>query len=513
MNLLKRTSTITIFLIIILILKSALSILLRTLIVSHFGAGTETDAYFAAFSIPQQLSDFFIGGILFAAIIPVFQKRRVEVGNEISALEMAGFINISSFILILSSILYLIFTPYIIRIIFSGFEIQKQKLTITYARLFSPLIFLFGLSLIYSSLYHSFRNFFIPALSTLMYPLCSIISLYFLSSTLGIERLVYGNLMGSMLGITILVVFINKKVPLKWFFQYRTPLISSIFNISLPVLIENLFLKLAIFIRNRIISILPINGALTMIELNLFIIHSIGAFISGPITTAIFPLLGEQEAQKTRNDLIASFQKTFSIIFLFAVPSNVFIFLGAESLVKILFGHGKFSEFECETTARLIIITSFVILPNSIQSLVGRMFFILQYTKIPAIISSILVMVGAIICYFAAIRYGIYGFMIAATIGTSIGCLCNFILLIRKLHLSLNYHFFSPLIKSIFAGLLMAGVLFSIEAIYKFKAQSELIYLIIMAITGTLAYFIFCIILKHEDLKYLMEIPFKKINK
>ena len=76
---LKRASHASILLVCFMVLKSVLGLLLKRSIAGAFGAGMETDAYFAAFTIPQQLDDFVVGGIIFKMVILVFQQRRKDV--------------------------------------------------------------------------------------------------------------------------------------------------------------------------------------------------------------------------------------------------------------------------------------------------------------------------------------------------------------------------------------------------------------------------------------------------
>ena len=70
---LRKVSHASIFLLSFSVVKSIISLIVKSSIAGFFGAGMETDAYFAAFTVPQQIGDFLVGGILFLVIIPVFQ--------------------------------------------------------------------------------------------------------------------------------------------------------------------------------------------------------------------------------------------------------------------------------------------------------------------------------------------------------------------------------------------------------------------------------------------------------
>lgn len=512
MSRLKRVSHVSIFLLIVLVVKSLLSILLRTLIASRFGAGTETDAYYAAFSIPQQLSDFFIGGILFAAIIPVFQKRREEAGEKEASKEISALINLSLATFLLFSVAYFIMTPVIVRAVFSGFDSEKQELTIKYSRLFTPIILLFGLSLIYSSIYHSLRDFLVPSFSALVYPASSVVSILIMPSSSSMKWLIYGNLVGASAGMAILIIFINKRVPWRFSWSRKNPLINSTVNLSWPVLLENLFLKAAYLVRNWIISILPLNGALTFIEFSLFMVHSVSVFIAGPISTAIFPLFGEQEAQNKKGELLHSFQKALKLIFFLVLPIKIIILMEANSIVKLLFGYGKFTDAECAITRNLLIISSFVIVANSIQSISGRMFFVLHYTKIPSLVSSVLLIPGVIVCYFSAKFFGIYGFMIAAVAGTCVSTASNFVILTIKLRNVFDRKFLRSLFKSTSSGILMALFLLFMKLILAQIPMPLVATFTIISASGIGVYLASSHILQIDELNVVYYIFRKKIS-
>ncbi len=500
---LKRVSHASIFLLFIFIAKSALSLLLRSLIASNFGAGTETDAYYAAFTIPQQLSDFFIGGILFAAIIPVFQKRREESGEEEASKDISALLNAGFVVLLAITAAFYFSVPWLTKLVFSGFNDEKLAITIRYSRIFSPAILLFGFALIYTSLYHAFRDFFVPSIAALTFPASSILSIFCLPSSWGIERLIYGNLAGSLIGLLLMMAFIRKRISWKWCWNIRNPLIMATMLISWPVLLENVFLKLIPFIKNKIASELPLNGAITMIELAFFVVSSTVIFISGPISTAIFPFMGKQQAEKRESELFATFIKSLCVILLFAIPLNVILFTESYEIVRILFGRGKFSDEDCLITSRLIMIISLIIIPSSFQSISGRMFFILQDTRLRSFVSIALIVLGTPSYFIMADLLGIYGLMGACAGMAILGGSADFLLIKRKFRGYSTTSFYVFLIKSLTAALAMGILVCAVKAILLRHACGTLLTFSVSSFLGICGYAGFCFLLKVDEFNYL----------
>lgn len=511
---LKRISHVSVFLLFIFVAKSVLSLFLRTSIASNFGAGTETDAYYAAFTIPQHLSDFFIGGILFAAIIPVFQKRREEAGDEEASKDISALLNISFVVLFAITVIFYISVPWLTRLVFSGFKDEKLEMTIKFSRIFSPAILLFGFSLIYTSLYHAFRDFAVPSFSALIFPVSSLISIWLLPSSWGIERLIYGNLVGSFAGLLLLFFFIRKRISYKWNWDVKNPLIMATLLISWPVLLENIFLKIIPFIRNNIASELPFNGAITLIELTLFIIGSTVIFISGPISTAIFPFMGQQQAEKKNSELFSTFIKSVNIIFLFAAPLNVILLTQSDEIVKVLFGYGKFSDSDCLITSRLIMITSFIILPSCLQSVSGRMFFIIQQTKLVSFTSIGLILISWPLYFFLASLYGIYGLLSAATLIVIFAVTINLTILRFKFKENSFKPFYSSFLKITISGIVMATVITVLKLAFSNYLPFIILKFCLFSFAGVCSYGLFCYLLKLEEFKYFIDkLSFLRIKK
>jgi putative peptidoglycan lipid II flippase len=109
-----------------------------------FGAGFATDAFIAAFRIPNLLRDLFAEGALSSAFIPVFTDHLTNQGRE-KAWELANLVlNLLLVALCVIVILGIVFSPYIVQLIAPGFGDQagKQELTTRLSRIMFPFLLL-----------------------------------------------------------------------------------------------------------------------------------------------------------------------------------------------------------------------------------------------------------------------------------------------------------------------------------------------------------------------------------
>jgi len=502
---LKRISHVSIFLLFIYVAKSILAVALRTSMTACFGAGMETDAYFAAFTVPQLLSDFFIGGVLFAVIIPVLQKRKAEIGDIEASKEISGLLNITLISLVGLTLLYCILVPFITRLIFSGFKGHKLELTIRLSLIFSPAIILMGLSLVYTSLYQSFREFFIPSIAALIFPISSLLSIWCLPESWGIERLIYGNLIGSMLGLLIMIILINKRIKWQWNWDFSNPMIKSVFLLSWPVLLEGVFSRIVPIIHKSIASRLSESNAVTLIVLSLFIIDSITGFISGPISAAVYPLMGQQNIENDEKTVFQTCFKSLNVTFFLTVPFNILLFTESREIVQILFGYGKFTQNDCFITANLIMISSFVVLPGSFLSIAGRIFFIFHDTKAISFWIILVVCIFIPIFYVAAYLGGLYGLMISSVVCILTGDVGTCVIL-RLKHRNISFR--EPMVyfsKIIACGLAMGAVIILLNLFLNNLSLSILIRFTVASLAGASIYYMACRALKIDELNYIIK--------
>lgn len=412
----RRASHVSILLLVFSALKSVLSLLVKSSMAKFFGAGTISDAYFAAFTIPQQIGDFLVGGILFLVIIPIFQERKVDVGDKAAEDDISGLLKLSSLCLFIITVVYFLGIPLILPVLFSGFNQETLDLTISLSRWLSPSILLMGLSLIYISFYHAHRIFTIPALAVLFFPLISLLSLWGLPESWGIQRLVYGNLIGSFLGLITLILLIRKKINWQlsnW--NIWNPTTKKTFMLAWPVLLSVIIGRIVPLTQQNVASKLSFAGAISLLEYSLFIVNFASMAVLSPISTAIFPHMGEQKASSDIKTVLATYTRGLSVIIFLTVPIVMLFSLEASNILKVVFKRGLFSNEEVEICAILLSIFSIMILFQCIGQITSIMFFIFQDTKVISLISSGIYLLTVPLYVLLAGLLGIYGIAMVFT--------------------------------------------------------------------------------------------------
>src|ERR1700691_5635324 len=165
-----------------------------------FGAGPQTDAYVAAFTLPDWLNYIVAGGAASITFISIYtrflaEKREAEAQKTFSIV-----ITVMSTVMIAGTIFTEIFAPQFVRWMFHGFSPAQVALTVHLTRILLPAQISFYVGGVVSAVLLSHRLFLFPAFGPLLYNVFIILGGALGRRHFGIASLAYGALAGSIAG-------------------------------------------------------------------------------------------------------------------------------------------------------------------------------------------------------------------------------------------------------------------------------------------------------------------------
>jgi putative peptidoglycan lipid II flippase len=165
-----------------------------------FGAGLQTDAYVAAFTLPDWLNYLVAGGTASITFISIFTRFESEGRGEEA--NRAFNIVITVMIAVLGALIVIaeIFTPQAERLMFPHFEPDQLAQCVYLTRILLPAQIFFYVGGIVSAVLLSRRMFLFPALGPLLYNVFIILGGVTLSWKFGIASLAWGAVAGGFLG-------------------------------------------------------------------------------------------------------------------------------------------------------------------------------------------------------------------------------------------------------------------------------------------------------------------------
>jgi putative peptidoglycan lipid II flippase len=214
--------------------------LIRTRYINKiFGATPETDAYNAAFQLPDMLNYFLVGGVASITLVTLLNRRR-ETGDEAGA-DRALLIVLNAMMLVLGGAIVLaeIFTPLYTKIAFPHFAPETAALCTQLTRVMLPAQFFFFVGGVLNARLLVRKIFVYQAITPLIYNLGIIFGAVFLSSRFGIYSLAIGVMAGVIVGPGALTLYGVLRSGLRY---------EPIFNLRHPVFLEWLRLTFPLMI-------------------------------------------------------------------------------------------------------------------------------------------------------------------------------------------------------------------------------------------------------------------------
>ncbi len=354
-----------------------------------YGAGTVSDSFIVAFTVPSMALSL-VGGSVSLAFIPIY--TRLTQGKE-------RFINN---IMTCVALIGLVFS-----IVFS---VVPQGLTYLFASQFDPERFLLTSRLLQAMVWSAIPLLWIGLLQGYLqiqnaFFISAIV--YFPSNAVVIASIIIGNAMktplllgyGAVAGhvLAMLILLLAAK---KYGYTYR-----PLFNIHAPelrdlfLLVIPVFLSAAIGELNQIIdrnfASSLLSGSVSSLNYANKLANVIIALLGGSVMTVLFPNLSElaaaHDTERIRRYISTCIEKLLPIL----LPAALGMALLAEPVIRLLFEHGSFTPADTLRTAECLEIYAFLIITSAVNGILIRVFFALSDTKTPAVISGISVAVNA----------------------------------------------------------------------------------------------------------------------
>ena len=165
-----------------------------------FGAGQQTDAYVAAFTIPDFLNYILAGGTTGITFIAIYTRYLANNEEERADRTFSAIVTIMAAVLMVGIVVAEIFAPQITRTIFPHFTADQNALCVYLTRILLPAQLFFYVGGIMSAVLASHRMFLVPSLGPIIYNFGIIFGGLLLSHHFGIASLAMGAVAGSFFG-------------------------------------------------------------------------------------------------------------------------------------------------------------------------------------------------------------------------------------------------------------------------------------------------------------------------
>ncbi len=332
---------------------------LRDMVIARaFGAGMEADAYFVAFRIPNILRRLVGEGALTVAFIPVFLEEHQRSEEQAWKLANAVF-TLLSVILIVLSIVGVLFTPYIVKLIAPGFDSIPQKfdLTVQLTRITFPYILFISLAALAMGILNSKQHFLSPALAPVMLNISLIGAVFFLCPYL--QQPVIGLAIGVLVGGLAQFLFQVPSLLCHGFryrisFDYNNPAVRKIGVLLLPAFFGLAVNQISVFVSTLLASYLQ-EGSVSYLYYSYRIMEFPLGIFGMAVATAVLPTMSAQSAKEEFDQLAETLSFALRLVLFITIPSMVGLIVLRVPIVALLFERGKFTAADTQATAQALL--------------------------------------------------------------------------------------------------------------------------------------------------------------
>lgn len=381
-----------------------------------FGQNYVTDAYRAAFSIPDFIYMLLVGGALSAALIPVFSTY-ISNGREAEAWKSVSvvFNYIVLLLLILITAAY-IFTAPLIRLLAPGLPPDYAALAINLTHIMFIQTFFMALSGISQGILNSYNRFAAPAIGSVLYNFFIIILGIALFKQLGIHAFAVGVVVGAVFNFVVQIPALRRVgIHYHFTFNYKNPGFVKIMILMVPVLLGLSVAQLNLFVTQNLASSAGA-GMISALNLAQKIMNLPVGIFGAAIATAIFPTL---TALTARGDM-AGFRRSSSLglraIFLVTIPSAFGLAALGEPLIKLLFQQGQFTASMAHTTFQVLLYFCVGLAAYAGIMVLNRSFYALKDTLTPLLAAAATIALNVILSLQLVNLMGVRGLALATSL-------------------------------------------------------------------------------------------------
>jgi len=382
-----------------------------------FGAGSQTDAYVAAFTLPDFLNYIVAGGAASITFISIYTRFLAEKRDADAQKTFSIIITVMTAVMIVGTIATEIFAPQFVRWFVKGFSPKQIELCVHLTRILLPAQIFFYVGGVVSAVLLSHRLFLFPAFGPLIYNLFIILGGVVGGRHFGIASLAYGALAGSVAGPFLASVIGAARIGTgyKPSFEVMNPAFREWVRLSVPLMLGVSLVAaddwiLRHYAASGVGDIARLNYAKRLFAVPIAVLGQATGQASLPFFARLFNEKRLQEFADTVND---SVYRVAAASFL----ASAWMMAAALPLIDLVYRRGAFSFADAQATAIYFFWFSVSLVAWSAQGLYARAFYAAGDTLTPMAAATILTLASLPMYSFLYHTFGVIGLAWASDLG------------------------------------------------------------------------------------------------
>lgn len=404
--------------------------LLRDVALAAFFDRAVTDAWIAAFRLPNLFRRLLGEGSLSVSFVPVFVASRQRADGSDQDLRN-GFFTLLLGVLTVLTTLGVLFPEPVLRVLLDAeyvAQADKFLMTVRMTSIMFGFVFFISLYAFFMGLLNAVGIFALPAMAPTFFNIALIVSTLLPSQWFPFpgDGLAWGVLAGGALQMVVLVPALLRRGLLpKIAWPGFTPETRTVLRNMAPGLLGLGLLQLSTIVNLRFASELG-EGAISWIYWADRLLELPLSLVAVSLGTALLPTLSAQWASNRTADFTETLSYNLRLNFFVCLAAAAGLFLLAEPIVELLFQRRKFSVEDVQATAGVVRVWALIMLPTAAVRLLAPAYYAVKNTWFPAVVSAVCLAVHIAIAPRLMASSGLTGLNISSLVSAAL----NFLLLL-----------------------------------------------------------------------------------
>lgn len=360
----------------------------------YFGAGVVTDAFYAAFRIPNLLRDLFAEGALSAAFVPTFTAERQRQGDA-AALRLGARV-VSALCIVLGTVTAGIAwgAPWILELYAPGFDGDKLRLAVTMTRILSPFLLLVALAAVAMGMLNTYGRYFLPAAAPAFFNVAAILGVVALSPVLQARgmppglSLAWGALAGGALQFLVQVPALRRVgFRFRWDLDSSDPGLRRVASLMVPASVGLAATQLNILVDTMLASSFG-HGPISWLAYAFRLMQLPIGLFGVAIATANLVRVSRDAAAGDRAGLRSNLAASLRVAALLTLPATAGLVALREPIVRVLFQRGEFLATDTAMTAAATLCYAAGLYAYAVTKIQVPTFYALGETRAPVAAST-----------------------------------------------------------------------------------------------------------------------------
>jgi putative peptidoglycan lipid II flippase len=377
-----------------------------------FGASVDASAYALAARVPTTLYDFIVGGLISAALVPVFSELAERDERELGSVAGTVFTLATLVIGAVAAVAW-VFAPALGTLMTINARPEQlpalRATTISLIRWMLPATVLMAVAGLTTGLLQARHQFLRPAFATSVFNVGIIAGAVALNGVLGVRSLAAGMIIGGVLQVALQAPGL-RGTRLRPNLRLRHPDVRRIGRLYVPVVIGLSFALVGTTV-DTILAAGVEPGAPAVMRYATTLVQLALGIIATAVSLAALPTLSRQDTDP------AQFRRTLmlgiKVVLLLILPATALMAALAQPIIVLLFQQGEFGAAETAFTARALLLYLPSLVAAAIDQPLIFAFYARKNTLLPNLVNGVAIAMYLVVAVATVRSLGVYGLILA----------------------------------------------------------------------------------------------------